>query len=692
MMSILGFDRSLLQDADLEFVVIADTHYMADPGDSPVEFDSRRHQSRRAEFALQLAASLEPAFVVHLGDLVQAYPETADYTDACTEARRQIAAIGLTPHVAVGNHDVGDKPDPTMPTAPVEPGFLNGYHGEYGCSWYSFDHGNCHFAVINSQILNQTNIHAAEQKAWLERDLSAAAGKRPFLFLHLPPYLHLPNEPHLGHYDNIGEPAREWLLDLVREHAVEMLLAAHVHFIFHDLVGATSYYTLPSTSFARPGFSHLFTSGPPPERGRDDVGKLGFFLCRVRQQGTDVHLVRTNGIEGGGRFDQALPSQVLTRTSPTLPDSQLGLTLVHPLATVGQVPVAYPSLVRQSVRNDYPLLACVELGARAVRIPSTDLGDPLQARRLELLRAEGLRVVATHLWSGPRSLQPVVDRHGGQADTWELQLPGERVPGPGALADIETFNSTHGSPLSICPVLPGERLDPVKQHARTRVGYELGELEELDSCLGRSGIHVDRALCRIRPGEAWSSVAALRTILPLRHIGGVDLRLELPAGADHIAADAVAEALFAVATLSDSTLFVEPLVDLDRTLDTCPGLLDVLCNPREAFHVARCLNSILHADLLHPETLQASTTRDSGAVCLWIHSPRRSFGLITSVAPGIQGLDPVLADLPEGEGLRLYDLCGGTVDCCPVGCLSQRARSSDISPPLLVTIDRTIDR
>ena len=691
-MSILGFDRSLLQDADLEFVAIADTHYMANPGDAPLEFESRRHQSGRAGFALRLAASLEPAFVVHLGDLVQAYPETADYADACTEARRQIADAGLTPHVVVGNHDVGDKPDPTMPTAPVEPGFLNGYHREHGCSWYSFERGNCHFAVINSQILNQMSSHAAEQKAWLERDLSAAAGKRTFLFLHLPPYLHLPGEPHLGHYDNVGAPAREWLLDLVREHAVEMLLAAHVHFIFHDLVGTTSYYTLPSTSFARPGFSHLFTSGPPPERGRDDVGKLGFFLCRVRQQGTDVHLVRTKGMVETGGPGQGLPSQVLTRTSPTLPDSQLGLTLLHPLASVVQVPIAYPSLVRQPVRNDYPLLACVELGARAVRIPSTDLEDPLQARRLELLRAEGLRVVATHLWSGPESLQPVVDRHGGQADVWELQLPGERAPGPGALADIETFKDISGSPLTICPVLPGERLDPVKQHARTRVGYELGELEELDTYLGRSGVRVDRALCRIRPGEAWTSVAALRPILPLRHIGVVDMRLELPDGADHLSADALAEALFAVATLPDATLFVEPLVDLDRTLDTCPGLLDVLCNPREAFHVARCLNSILRADPLPPETLRTSTTRDSGAVCLWIHSPRRSLGLITSVGPGVQGLDQVLVDLPEGEGLKLYDLGAGTVDYCPVDRLSQLARSSDVSPPLVVTVERTIDR
>ena len=75
----LRFDRTLLPPAQLEFAVIADTHYMIDPGDAPLEFESRRRQSQRALVAWQMVAALEPAFVVHLGDLVQESPGSFDF-------------------------------------------------------------------------------------------------------------------------------------------------------------------------------------------------------------------------------------------------------------------------------------------------------------------------------------------------------------------------------------------------------------------------------------------------------------------------------------------------------------------------------------------------------------------------------------------------------------------------------------
>ena len=45
-------DRSYLPPAELEFVVMTDTHYMLDPGEQTVEFASRRKQAARAAHAL----------------------------------------------------------------------------------------------------------------------------------------------------------------------------------------------------------------------------------------------------------------------------------------------------------------------------------------------------------------------------------------------------------------------------------------------------------------------------------------------------------------------------------------------------------------------------------------------------------------------------------------------------------------
>lgn len=133
------FDRSFLPEAQLEFVLVSDTHYMLDTTGSPVEFESRRKQSARAERALRLIAQLDPRFVVHLGDLVQEYPETERYRQAILEARAQLERCGLQPYHVAGNQDIGDKPDPSMPTSWVTPESLASFHALFGRSWYSWD-------------------------------------------------------------------------------------------------------------------------------------------------------------------------------------------------------------------------------------------------------------------------------------------------------------------------------------------------------------------------------------------------------------------------------------------------------------------------------------------------------------------------------------------------------------------------
>ena len=265
---------------------------MLDVGDRTLEFDSRRRQTARAGAALKRAAALDPAFIIHMGDLVQEFPGMADFDRALDEALAQIGECGVDDiHFVAGNHDVGDKPDPLMPTAHVDEVALTAHHRRLGRSWYSFDRGDVHLTVLNSQIMNGPLQAARDQRAWAEADLAAHEDQRILLFLHLPLYLKDPAEPSLGHYDNIDEPARSWLLDLVRRHRVSHLFAAHVHFAFYDCIdggwnhgrqgGLTGvgcrYRIMPSTSFTRPGFSHLFTAPAPPERGRNDTARLGFY-------------------------------------------------------------------------------------------------------------------------------------------------------------------------------------------------------------------------------------------------------------------------------------------------------------------------------------------------------------------------------------------------------------------------------
>ena len=586
------FDRSLLPPADLEFVVLADTHYMADPGANGVEFASRRKQGARAELALKMIARLDPAFVVHLGDVAQIPIDAPDFPAVVRAAHEQMERHGIRPYHVAGNQDIGDKPDPTMPTDPVTPEALAAFHARFGRSWHAWQAGDLRCAAVNTQIMNTGLPEEDEQRRWLEEELTAHHGERLCLFLHLPLYLHDETEPHLGHYDNLGQPARRWLIGLIRQHRLELVCAGHSHFFFHDHIGPTAYYVTPSTSHTRPGFSESFASGPPNEQGRDDAAKLGFFLARQQGPGLRLHFIRTNG-----RTEPPAESpwrEIVTRLSPDLPASPLGLTLRHPLAPVADVPLAWPSVIRQRVRNDYPLLACLELGARHLRAPAADLADPIQARRLALLRAEGIGVTAVWLWSSDDDLTAWLDRHRHEIDTLEVQAPGALAPGAGGLTEITRCRNHYSLSISLAPIIAREWVAG-KQLPRARIGYRLEELTELSARLNDAGATIDRALCRVEARQSpWEAMTQTRSAC-VPSIGAIDWAIEL-AGDDTEQAARTAEALAAATTTPGTRLFLEPLLDLDRTMDRVPGLLDRQCNPRPIHTLVRCLNTILFAN------------------------------------------------------------------------------------------------
>lgn len=580
------FDPTFLPPADFEFVVIADTHYMIDVGGSPLEFESRRRQTARAEYALRLVAGLQTPLVIHMGDLNQEFPERPHFAQAQREALEQLARCGVQPRFVAGNHDVGDIPDPTMPASWVTPDFLADNHAHFGRSWQSWEEGDLHFVILNSQIMNSALPEAAEQTRWLEQDLAEHAGQPIFLFLHMPPYLHDPQEPDLGHYDNLGQPARGWLLDLLQRYPVQLVCAAHVHFSWLNQIGKAPYYTVLSPAFTRPGFSELFSSPPPPEQGRDDRPKLGFYLMRVQEDGLRVHRIRTEGRTGDP--DQEGGQRLLTRTSPDLPHSPLGLVLHHPLTNSAQVPLAWPSTIRQAVRNDYPLLACLELGARHLQIPYTDLLDPLQEWRLAILREQGVSLTATCLWQPGVALAEIEQSILGKADGVLVHHLGSPRPHPDCLAQIARLQL----PVTLSCVVPGHQVTG-KQHNRSQIGYRPEELADLNQLLVQAGVAVARMLCRLDPAVSPLEQMNRLAVGDLSHIAGIDWVLAPSVQDDQILAQRVAGGLVAVAGRKTDRFFLEPFRDLDRTMDSFFGLLDRLCNPRPAFFVAKNLNTLL---------------------------------------------------------------------------------------------------
>lgn len=571
-------DTSMLSPADGSFVVVADTHYFAEPGradaDAVAEFPSRGVQGERAAAVWQTIANLDPAFVVHMGDLVQEYPGRTDFADAQSEALAQIDAVGLRSriHFVAGNHDVGDKPDQTMPTHAVGAADLVHHEANFGESFEQWSCGGFRFLSINSQIFNTDLASASRQRQWLARELAADPAQNLVVFLHLPPYLRDAGDPHLGHYDTIAEPDRHWLLAQLRQTRLHHLFAAHVHFRFYDQIptaaAAAHYWICASSCFTRPGFGQLFAAPPAPERGRNDVPKLGFYHCQMRDGQIDVLFVPT----GDGR---ATHERVLTSAQPER-GQRLGVTLTHPLVTQAQVPIAYPSLVRQPVRNDYPLLLIREMGVSTLRVPGTDMTEPLQRSRLQWLRRQGFRLQATAVGLGAAA--QLADTQAGAFDRLEVQLT------DGLMQDAHQQSqlSQLSVPLALCAIVPGDRIGG-KQHPRTRVGYRAAEIDQLPARLAEADVVL--VMC----GQGYEPLTQAGLVRPATSFG---LQVRLALEEEAMAPLSVMRALV-LATAWDAPVFLEPIIDLDRTMDAATGLLDPLCNPRPAYETARLLAALL---------------------------------------------------------------------------------------------------
>ena len=600
------FNKSFLPKALFEFVIVSDSHYMLDPGGASLEFENRRKQSARREVALRMAAALAPAFVVHNGDMVQEYPENLErFYKSMEESLKQVRACGLEPYYVAGNHDIGDKPDPTAPASHVSRKVLDWYHRRFGKSWYSFDQGDCHFVVLNSQIMNGALPDAAEQEAWVEKDLAEHARKRLFVLLHMPPYLFDETEPSMGHYDNLANPARGWLLDLMRLYKVEMLVAGHVHFAFFDHLADTRYAVLASPVFTRPGFSCLFAGSPPPERGRNDVPKFGFYLMRVRSDSTDIHFIRTAGVE---KLSPNTEERLITRVSGTLPHSPLGITLSQPLSTTTEIPRAWPAAIREKVRNDYPLLACMEMGVGYVRVPFTDFLDTFQGRRLEILRKEGVKLNAVVIFSEEFDILAAMSQVRQRIDGIEIQMAGILHPSDRCIEAIKALQERFGVSVTLSSIVCREATSG-KQFPRFRLGYTPQEILPLNQFLVENDVAIDRVICKLDTDQSLcNQIQDIAEITPISHISNIDFSLEFSATNDLTNANLAAEGLFLTATIPGSRIYFEPFSDLDRTMDVTHGLLDTLCNPRSPSRALQSLNTIMYSRSMkvseHPLRLQ----------------------------------------------------------------------------------------
>ncbi len=94
--------------------------------------------------------------------------------------------------------------------------------------YFSFDYGNIHFIVLDSQDSDRSAEGA--MKEWLRRDLAATRQTWRIVLFHHPPYTRATHDSD-SRTDSLGRMTqmRENFLPLLEEHGVDLVLSGHSH-------------------------------------------------------------------------------------------------------------------------------------------------------------------------------------------------------------------------------------------------------------------------------------------------------------------------------------------------------------------------------------------------------------------------------------------------------------------------------
>ena len=662
-----------LGDHVFTFVVVADTHMNQEEAQSSSPYACNALANARTRFVLQEINRLNPEFVIHLGDLINPVPALPSYARAAENFHAVARELHCPLHLTPGNHDIGDKPVTWMPAGTVCEAYVGLYEKHFGRHFYSFDHGDFHFVVINAQLLNSGLAGERDQRTWLEADLEANRDRRTFLSTHYPAFV--TDRDENGSYDNIDEPGRSWLLGLIERYRPEAVFAGHVHNFWYDLVGDTECYILPSTAFVRHDYSEMYKIEPGPENGRNDEAKLGYFVVQVYEHGHVAHVVRTYGatVPEGETLPRG-PEKLATPHTRENRIAPVGVDLRHPWAEVIEIAAggAVDEFERKRARNDYSMMALWEMGVRNLRVPIQDLADANTRRRMEILKRMGHRftVFTYEIPEGGRRDLLIGSRH--LVDAWEVVLPWRDIDTK--IDGFRAIKDESGIPVHLSKLrthddskFDGHRFNHFINH-----GLILAERESVEDFLRRADRRaaVDGFVFRVtRDRDPWEAVAEARALsrdLDVRAVLHIRMASASPAEdfKDDLAnANRVAEATCAALAGADIEVFLDTFLDVDRGYFARTGLVDRRCNPRMAAHVVRNLHGAFATFPSAPEP--AGSTSDSAARFCTMRAPGLGVHLVLPRAAGAR-----IEAIPDADGSakgRWIDLVKGEIHPLDMG-------------------------
>ena len=585
------------------FAVIADSHVNQEENETYSPYECNAFANARSRYAISLLNTLNPDFCIHLGDLVHPVPSLKSYEDAIKRFKNLFEVFNGEIHYLPGNHDVGDKPLDWMPAGTVTENNVLKFRNLIGKDYYSFNHSDVHFILINSQLFNTDFVSEKQQKEWLESDLVRYRSKRLMLFSHYPPYTADPDER--GHYDNLDEPARSWLLDLCKKYQIEALYAGHVHNFFYDRFGVTDIYILPSICFVRQDYSEMFRIASYNEYGRNDEPKLGFFLVKVYENGHINEFIRTSG--NTLLIDQPNLKKIQRVSTLSIKEKNhvpVGIDLRYNWNERTQIPPSgsLDEFDRKIARNDYPIMTIWEMGVRRLRVPLHEVEDDYTYKRMKVLKEIGHQF--TFYTYGPFNYanKKNLEKIEKIADSLELIM---RLDDKDLLLEtIVEAKKKANTKIFLSKLWTSEDFSKKneKYYPFIRHGFAADDFENFKSLsvLFKKNNLLDGVVFRIpRSFRPWKVMKDLKMICKKFkidcsvHVQLAGLTAESVEVDDLSNANCIAETIVSAKEYSFQRVFFDTFVDHDRGYFVHNGFVDRRYNPRLTAMVFRHLYGIL---------------------------------------------------------------------------------------------------
>lgn len=219
----------------------------------------------------------DAAFLVNVGDLVDVGQDSGEWEAWFAGAAGLIEKIPLAP--VVGNHETY-TPERRRFSLPIY--FTSQFKlpangpAELRGQVYSFDYGEAHFSVLDSQEGEESQYvpnMLEQQRQWLEKDLAATDKAWKVVFMHRPLYGNKPN--------GMNENLREAFAGIFAQYGVDVVFTAHDHVVARTWPLDASGKAVPAgegTVFAPVGRSGTKTYNNVEEKSWNE-----FFLNSVEE-------------------------------------------------------------------------------------------------------------------------------------------------------------------------------------------------------------------------------------------------------------------------------------------------------------------------------------------------------------------------------------------------------------------------